>query len=348
VQSVFYIILDVPMEDSHFTDFPSQPLVLGSVWFEYEVRLAKPTIAKNFVGTSSRWTNSGTWTLPNTSAVSVFSDPAGTDLTEWIQDQRSNDGTSLYYYFSGATPLKTRALICPPGIYNATVQFDFNLVSGNEQLVWSLYGSPTPGGTFSPLSDGEPSPAYNYGLAGSGSSVYGMNAIIYTSSTTPLPYAGRTNQGMKFLIPAGPSQYVQFFLRTASGPMTISNITFSLACPFSSPESVAAISSLDEEEQRITALEKKLATLIEEKLADRESKDERKLESRSRRDSIESDYDSEMKSPRSLASFVMSDAAKIFAAPSRAKVADGASSSTKIGVPPPPSLPRPLKASSLK
>lgn len=154
-QGTFFLLLDVPLEESSHWDTVTtgNPLVLGSLYIHWSVTLSKATIQPLFYGTAAIFTLKDNATLVLGDATSGnFSTPfyeSKLDPTAWVPDVRNNLPVR---WFTGATSLQWQSgFLLPAGLYHLSLEsfFDFPKSSTGTvmRVMWSYYDSENPTAT---------------------------------------------------------------------------------------------------------------------------------------------------------------------------------------------------------
>lgn len=250
-QGVFRIMLDIPIggtipTESHYA--------LGSVYMEYTVRLMKPALQANFVGTCDLLSFTGDLVRPATTSniIEVYN---AADIPA-IYDNRSNAGTTLEVNATttGAT------IAVSEGLWNIGTNIEYSLPKAAAGSVWEIDtgASTTFGGTPGNQN------VNSQGTSTSASDIVGIQGYE-VKSTTSAAVNRIANTGCQMLVPSGSTYYFTYGLTLISGADALTvhslTITFSSAFPTQVQHDIINPDSSDLA-SRIRSLESKLSKVI--------------------------------------------------------------------------------------
>jgi hypothetical protein len=256
-QGTFRIMLDIPLAASAITT--DVPTILGSLYMEYKIRLMKPTIQPNFVGTSDVITftpDAATQLVNEDNIIGGMDNVAG--ILVPVYNPRNNGGCQ--YLKPGAN----EALSCieiPEGLWNINITM---LVAASTPAAADLIF------TFK-ASDLYPTSVNDFLSA----NVNSLGSLESATTATPMGYRLMTsaagpstdyvNCGCQLLVPSGAYKYLTFSCNNAAAAsFTISSLEFSASMTWPSSAQLELINpaSLDIG-KRLLAAERKIIQMME-------------------------------------------------------------------------------------
>jgi hypothetical protein len=251
-QGTFRIMLDIPIGGTIPTETHN---ALGSVYMEYTVRLMKPALQANFVGTCDLMSWTGEQKLSATSN-NIIENYNAADVPA-VYDVRSNAGTVLEV---NATSTGA-AIAMSEGLWNVAATFKYSLPKATSGSVWEV----TPGAAIT--FGGTPSTVNvnAFGTSNSASCVPAVQVYVVESTTTAQVdrYA---NLGFQMLVPSQATYYFTFAmtLRSGTDALTFSELKLSLSSAFATQAQVEILNPDSSDlVARLRTIESKLASVPE-------------------------------------------------------------------------------------